>query len=163
MNLRNQRRVVAKLLKVGESRVWFDSDKLSDIKEAITKNDLRALIRNKIIQKKPKKGTSRVRARKIKVQKKKGRRAGKGSRKGKRTARLSDKEAWMAKIRAQRKLLKELKEKDLLKKGVFKEIYTKAKGGFFRSRRHIMLYLKEKDYFKAKEKDVKKVKKKKTR
>jgi len=160
MNLRNQRRVVATLLKVGEKRVWFDEDRLSDIKEAITKDDLRGLIRGKAIQKKPEKGVSRVRARKIKKQKSKGRQAGKGSRKGKRTSRLSKKEAWIDKIRAQRKLLKELKEKSLLKDSVFREIYMKMKGGFFRSRRHIMLYLKEKDYFK--EKNETKIQKKKT-
>jgi large subunit ribosomal protein L19e len=161
MNLKNQRRVAAELLKVGEKRIWFDNERLSDIKEAITKDDIRALIRGKAIQKRPEIGNSKVRARKIKLQKSKGRRKGKGSRKGKKTARLSSKEAWMSKIRAQRKLLKELREKKLLKKGVFNKLYLKAKGGFFRSRRHIMLYLKENNYFNEKKNDTK-VQKKKT-
>ena len=159
MNLKNQRRIAASLLKVGENRVWFDDDRISEIKEAITKNDIRGLIRNKAIQKKQIVGNSRVRARKIKVQKRKGRRKGKGSRKGKRTARLPDKKAWMIKIRAQRKFLNEFKEKGLFKEKVFRELYLKAKGGFFRSKRHIMVYLTEKNYFK--EKDDTQVKKKK--
>ena len=83
MNLSHQRRISAKLLKIGENKVWFDPDRITEIKEAITKADIRALINDYAIQAKPKNAQSRSKARKIKKQKSKGRRKGAGSRKGK--------------------------------------------------------------------------------
>jgi len=46
--------------------------------------------------------------------------------------------------------LKELKDKDLLIPGSFWNLYRKSKGGFFRSVRHIKLFIKEKGMVKAK-------------
>ena len=116
---------------------------LEDIKAAITKADLKVLINKGGIQKKPIKGVSRARANKILTQKRKGLQKNKGSRKGKQTTRLPRKEAWMRKIRAQRDLLQTLKEKKRITNSTFKDISKKAKGGFFRNRRHIKLYLEE--------------------
>ena len=89
------------------------------------------------------KGVSRARARKNKKQKVRGRKKGHGSRKGKANARLGDKKKWMNKIRLQRAFLKELKQKSKLTPEVYKNLYRKAKGGFFRSKRHIKLYITE--------------------
>jgi len=150
MNLANKRRIAAEVLKVGKDRVWFDPDRLSEIKEAITKADIRRLIQDLAIQAKPKSSTSRARIRKSKNQKSKGRRKSAGSRKGTKRARLSKKDAWMAKIRSQRKFLKEVKSKGLLDSRTYREIYAKSKGGFFRSVRHIKLYLTEHNMFKKK-------------
>ena len=143
MNLSSRRRIAAQLLKCGENRVWFDDKRLSEIKEAITKADIRGLISDLAIQKKPEVGNSRFRVRKNLVQKRKGRRQGEGTRKGKQTARLPKKRVWMNRIRPQRRLLKELTERELITPGTRKTLYQKAKGGFFRSRRHIKLYLEE--------------------
>lgn len=143
MKLDNQKKIAAQILKCSRKRIWLDPDRLSDIKEAITKVDIRSLIKEGAIIKKPKKGISRMRARKILVQKRKGRKKGYGSKKGKRTARLCRKESWINKIRAQRILLNELRDKKKISNKAYQELYIKAKGGFFRSRRHIMLYIKE--------------------
>lgn len=139
--LNSQKRIAAGILKTGLDRVWFDPARLSDIKEAITKHDLRALIREGGIKAKPVKATSKFWVRKRKMQKRKGRRKGEGSRKGKKTARLNQKRVWINKIRLQRDFLKELRNKDKITKAVYKELYLKSKGGFFRSKRHIKLYL----------------------
>ena len=48
-----------------------------------------------------------------------------------------------AKIRAQRSLIAELKAKEIVDAAGYKELYRKAKGGFFRNRRHIKLYIEE--------------------
>ena len=143
MNLRTQKRVAADVLGVSIKKVWFDSTRLPEIKESITKADIRSLIAQGVIRPKPNKGVSRVRARKTLVQKRKGRRQGKGSRKGKSTARLGRKEKWVILIRAQRELLKILKNKKLLTLKVYQNLRRKAKGGFFRSKRHIQLYIKD--------------------
>ncbi len=143
MKLNIQKRLAADVLKCSKKRVILDQDYTDEIKEAITKADIRGLISNKIIKKRPIKGVSKARARKIKLQKSKGRQKGPGSRKGKRTARLPKKDAWISKIRSQRRLIKILREKKVIDTETYQKIYLKAKGGFFRSRRHIKLYLNE--------------------
>lgn len=143
MILKNQRRLAAELLKCSEKRVCFDKESLEDIKEAITKADIRGLISGKVITKKPVKSISKVRARKIRLQKIKGRQKGQGSRKGKYTARNPKKEVWANKVRLQRSFIKILREKEVLTKSDYQKIYLKIKGGFFRSKRHIKLYLQE--------------------
>ncbi|MBI2507591.1 50S ribosomal protein L19e [Candidatus Woesearchaeota archaeon] len=148
MNLVTQKRIAAEILKVGAGKIWFDPDKLSEIKEAITKSDIKSLISVKSIRAKKLPYQSRARNRINKIQKRKGLRSGQGSRKGKRTARIPRKKAWMIKIRAQRKFLRAIKEKGHVDNKLFKSLMSKAKGGFFRSERHIKIYLQEKGVFK---------------
>jgi len=143
MRLQSQKRISGQLLKCSKSKIVFDSERLDEIKEAITKADIRGLIIDKAISKKPTVGTSRVRARKKAIQKRKGKRRGVGSRKGRKTARLPQKEVWMNKIRAQRAVLKELKQKEKIENETFRDLYMKSKGGFFRSLRHMKLYINE--------------------
>ena len=126
-----------------ENRVWFDPARLADIKGAITKADLRGLIKAYAIQAKPQVGHSRFHARKRMQQRRKGRRQGAGSHKGRQTARLPPKKAWMDRIRTQRALLKHLASEKLITPPVHRTLYLLAKGGFFRSRRHIKLYIEE--------------------
>lgn len=147
MKFTTQKRIASQLLKVGTKKIYFDPEKLNEIKEAITKSDIRSLIKSKTIQIKKSPAQSKVRARKTKLQKRKGNKKGPGSRKGKKTARLSKKEAWIRKIRIQRRFLRELKQKSLIKNTVFRDLLAKAKGGFFRNKRHIKLYLEERSLF----------------
>jgi len=146
-SLANQKRISAQILKVGVTKVWFDPDRLEEVKEAITKADIRRLINDYAIQAKPTVGTSRLRARKRLTQRRKGRQKGPGKKKGTHNARLPKKRVWITKMRAQRGLVKELREKSLIDTPTFKDIYAKIKGGFFRSRRHIKLYLTERNMF----------------
>jgi len=143
MKIDNQKRLAGQILKCSKKRVKFDPDSSSDIKEAITKADIRGLIKDKVITKIAARGVSRGRARKRLVQRRKGKQKGEGSKKGSRGARAPKKRAWINKIRAQRKLLKILKEKKIIDDKFYRELYSKSKGGFFRSRRHIKLYLEE--------------------
>ena len=150
MILTSQRRVSAQLLKCGENRVWFDPARISEIKEAITKSDIRKLINDLAVQKRPEVGQSRFRLRKRNTQKRKGRQQGPGSRKGTRHARIDRKDLWMAKTRSQREFAKELHDKQLIPNAVYHDVYKKVKGGFFRSIRHIKLYLDERNLFNKK-------------
>jgi|TARA_Y100000310_G_scaffold332159_1_gene407209 large subunit ribosomal protein L19e len=147
MKLKNQKRIAAQLLKVGKTSVKFNPEKLSDIKEAITKEDIRGLIKDKSITKDSTGSQSKGRLRKRLLQKRKGRQKGSASKKGKKTARLSSKDAWMAKIRLQRKFIKELREKKKITEKTYREMYRKTKGNFFRSKNHIKLYLTENKLF----------------
>ena len=143
MKLEVQKRLASTIFKCSPSKVWVDPKNMADIKEAITKIDIKSLIKKGLIKKKPETGVSRFRARKIKTQKKKGKQKGAGSKRGKRTARLSQKKAWMGKIRIQRVFLKELRDKEIIDTKTYRNLYLKSKGGFFRSKRHIKLYLEE--------------------
>jgi len=145
MELKIQKRIASELMRCSKKRVTFDTEKLEEIKESITKADIRSLIKNKIIRAKPMKGIAKGRARKIALQKRKGRRKGIGSRKGKKTARLPKKERWMNAIRLQRKFLKELKDKKIITIKDYSNLYRKAKGGFFRSKNHIKLFIEERN------------------
>lgn len=143
MNLKNKKKLAAKMLGVGAGRVWVDPNNNAEMKEAVTREDLRKLVKKGVILVKQKKGVSRARARKNLIQKRKGRRKGPGSRKGKATARSGKKLLWVMKIRLYREFLKTIYKKGLVEGATYTDLRNKTKGGFFRSRRHIILYLNE--------------------
>lgn len=147
MRLTVQKRLAAGLFKGSAKRVWFDEERLADIKEAITKQDIKVLISEGAIRLKPTNSTSKGKVRARKAQKAKGLRKGHGSRKGGAKARLPRKESWMMKIRAQRELIKRLRDKQLITKSNYRLLYMKCKGGFFRSARHVKVYCEENGLF----------------
>lgn len=144
MDLKSQKRLAAEILKCSPSKVVFDIDRLEDIKEAITKIDLKTLIKDNAITVRISPGPSRVRARKLSEQKTKGRRKGHGSRKGRASARgVTTKRLWIYKIRKQKEILKNLRDNQKLTTGEYRQLYNKAKGGFFRNQRHLKMYINE--------------------
>ena len=138
-----QKKLAAQILKSSQNRVKLDGKELAKIKEAITKADIKSLIKQGLIKEKQIKGKGNFHSRKKKAQKRKGRQKGPGSRKGKATAREKPKEKWMKKIRAQRSLLKILKEKGHISEKDYRILYRKSKGGFFRNKRHIKMFIEE--------------------
>lgn len=148
MDLGLQKKLAARILKTSVSKIKFDINSLSQIKDAITSNDVKALIRKNVIAKKDINLQSRVRARKNLVQKKKGRRKGSGSRKGSKNSRTPRKTQWIRKVRVQREFLKLLHDKKIVDSKTYKEMYSKSKGGFFRSRRHLKMYMEEHELIK---------------
>lgn len=143
MQLKIQKRLAARILKASQNDIWLDSGRLDEIKEAITKVDIKSLIKDKAIKPKKRKGISRYRIRRKKEQKSKGRRSGPGSIKGGKHARLSKKTGWINHIRLQRMFLRNLRNKNIIDKSSYRSLYMKSKGGFFRSKRHIKVYMQE--------------------
>ncbi len=150
MKLTSQKRLGAQVMKVGKSRVWIDPQFEDEASLAITKEDIRRLVDEGVIQKRPKKGVSRGRARHILRQKRKGQRKGPGRKKGKATAKLSGKDRWMMKIRPMRRELKQLRSEGKITRGVYRELYLKAKGNAFRNTAHMRTYIKERKLGKVK-------------
>jgi large subunit ribosomal protein L19e len=140
-DLSNQKRLAAAILKVGVTRVWMDPEKLEDIATAITREDIRGLIGEGVVKRKPKVGISRGRARAKDIKLAKGHRKGHGSRRGAAGARAPRKEQWMRKIRAQRKVLKEMREEKTIDAHNYRILYRKAKGGEFRNVAHLKSYI----------------------
>jgi len=133
----SQRRIAASILKCGVNRVWFDPERLSDIENAISREDLRGLITDGAIKAHQKKGVSRGRARVRTAQRSYGHRKGVGKRKGALGARTPSKRAWIQKIRAIRKALVALREEGTIDRHLYRVIYRKAAGGQFRSVAHM--------------------------
>jgi large subunit ribosomal protein L19e len=138
-----QKRIAAGIFKCSPRKVAFNPEKIPEIKEAITKQDVKTLISDGLIRRVRSNYQSRSRARVRASQRSKGRQRGPGSRKGRASARLSGKSKWIARIRLQRVLLKELKVTKSISQSAYRDLYRKSKGGFFRSRRHMELYLTE--------------------
>lgn len=142
MKLTTQRRLASELLKCGLHRVWIDQDRANEVEEAITRKDIRNLIKGGAIKKLPSRGISKAR-KKIKfLKKKRGKRKGIGSRKSSSYARLSKKKQWAQRIRAQRKLLKNLRNEGKIASQIYRKFYLLAKGGMFKSKLHLEAQLK---------------------
>ncbi len=139
MELNQVKKLASKVLGIGKSRIKIKDREKSG--QAMTRDDVRSLIKQGKIIVKAKFGVSRVRARKIRIQKKKGLRKGLGTRKGKKKARTPRKELWMRRVRALRIKLKTLKPE--LKPGTYRQLYNMIKGGYFRDKGHLTLYIKE--------------------
>lgn len=136
-DLAGQRRMAAAILKCGANRVWFDPERQADIEAAISRNDLRELITEGAIKAHPVKGNSRGRTRARMAKRSYGHRKGQGRRKGAAGARGSSKRAWIRKIRAQRRVLREMRDDGSIDRSLYRVMYRRASGGQFRSVSHL--------------------------
>ena len=69
MKLDVQKKLAAKILKCSSKKIFLDMTRADDLKESITKKDIRALIKEGAIKKTKTQEKSRVRAKKIRKQK----------------------------------------------------------------------------------------------
>jgi len=133
MNLSNQRRLAAEILDVGQNRIWIDPEKTDEAETAITRSEIRKLIKDGVIKALPLRATSRVRARELAEKKRAGKRIGQGTKKGKKFSVVPEKIRWMSRIRALRRKLGEMRRKRIITVNTYRGLYKKAKGGEFRS------------------------------
>jgi large subunit ribosomal protein L19e len=120
----------------------MNPDNIDDVETAITREEIRKLIHEGIIKRLPEKGVSRARAKVIHAKKKRGKRGGPGTRTGSAHARISKKEAWMSKIRALRKRIRELKAARTITESNYRKLYKMASSGRFASVADLERYLK---------------------
>ena len=142
VNLTNQRRMAASLLKCGKNRVWIDSKETEEIANAVTREDIRELIKAGFIKAKQKQGISSARIRHAREQRKKGKRKGQGSRKGAKFARFPKKRRWISTIRPLRSQLRELRDQNMIERSIYRKYYLFAKGGMYKNRAHLLAHLK---------------------
>ncbi|MEM0118610.1 MAG: 50S ribosomal protein L19e [Conexivisphaerales archaeon] len=142
MSLAPKKMMAAKLLKVGVNRVRFNQDSLDRISDAVTREDLRRLIKAGDIWAAQPKGISSGR-KKFRKMKKSKRGRGMGSKEGKSTTRQPRKETWIRQVRALRRYLKLLKEKNELNNEQFRRFYRKVKGGEVRTLRRLKEMVEE--------------------
>ncbi|MCS7115437.1 MAG: 50S ribosomal protein L19e [Nitrososphaerota archaeon] len=144
-NLKTQRRLAAEILKVGQDRVWIDPNRVDDVEVAITREEIRKLIHEGVIKPLKERGVSRARARVIHEKKRKGLRRGPGSKSGASKAKISKKEAWMNRVRALRKRLRELKANKIIPEDAYRDLYVMVKSDRFKSVADLERYLKAHD------------------
>jgi large subunit ribosomal protein L19e len=131
MTLEGQRRISSEILGVGKNKVWFDKNRLDDIKKAITRLDVKELIKEGAIK-------ARI---KRKVEKKAGKikkRRGTGKRK---IRVMRRKEKYIKKIRKLRKYIHEIFEKKIINQKEKKKLRVMARSGELRNLRHLQEYL----------------------
>ncbi|MEM2906364.1 MAG: 50S ribosomal protein L19e [Candidatus Bathyarchaeia archaeon] len=136
-----QRRLAAEALGVGLSRVWMDPERLEDIQSAITKQEIRRLIGEGAIKKRPEKGVSRGRTRRLHVKRARGERRGPGTRKGGAKARASEQHSWTTLIRALRAELATLRRRRIITPDVYRKLYARCKGHAFDSVGELRRYI----------------------
>ena len=136
VNIRKKRELAARILGVGTNRIRFEPDKLDEVGDSITRENIRTLINNGTIWTVKPKGTSRARAKaKLIIRRKHG--TGLGSKKGKKTARTGKKELYVIKVRSMRYHLKVLKDRNDINRETYWSLYKKVNGGQVRSLAHL--------------------------
>lgn len=142
MSLKSQRRLAAEILKVGENRVWIDPERIDYVEAAITREEIRKLIHEKVVKSLPEKGVSRARARVLAVKRKKGLRKGPGGKSGNARSKISKKQVWMNRIRPLRRRLRELKETRAITESVYRRMYDMSESGVFESKADLERYIR---------------------
>jgi large subunit ribosomal protein L19e len=136
VNIHKKRELASRILGVGVNRIRFEPDKLDDVADSITRENIRALINSGSIWTATVRGTSRGRTR-TKTDTKKKHGTGPGSKKGKKTARVGKKKVYVIKVRSMRKHLKILKERKDITNEQFWALYKKVNGAQVRSLSHL--------------------------
>merc|ERR1711959_457914 len=88
VSLKLQKRLAAEVLKCGKRKVWLDPNEVNEISMANSRQNIRKLVKDGFVIKKPENIHSRSRARVAAAAKAKGRHTGYGKRRGTREARL---------------------------------------------------------------------------
>lgn len=156
MDLKNQRRMAAEILKCGANRVYLNPNNLEDISEAVTRGDIRRLVNEGVIKARQVQGISTGRKKARMAQKSSGKRKGHGSRKGSKYARFPKKRRWINTIRPIRRTLKEFRDGGNISSETYRQYYRHAGGGLFRSVSHMKSHMNaEKAFIKLPEQEVK--------
>ncbi len=130
MNLRNKKELASKTAGLGKGKVVFVKERLPEIKEAITKQDMRELIKSGAIKIKPNEG------RKTNVSRKNKRGAGKIKIKVNKR-----KQEYVVITRKLRKYVAELKKQGKITVEEAKEIRKKIRNRVFKSKANLKIYI----------------------
>lgn len=132
MNLSKKKSLVARTFGVGKKRIFFVPSRLEEIKEAMTKQDIRDLYNEKAII------IKNIGGRRTKVKKR--RKKGEGNKK---KNILEKKKRYMNLTRKLRKYLKELKIQKKISREEIKEIRKGIRNKAYKSKAHLKIQIEE--------------------
>jgi len=131
-NLAKKKALAARTLNVGKNRIHFNSDNFAELKEAITKQDIRDLYSEGVIKIKPIQGRRKIKKRK--------------TRRGPGKIKITINKRKQTYVKITRKLrnhLKELKKIGAIETSLYHELRKKIRMREFKSKAHLKEYLKE--------------------
>ncbi len=149
MKLDRKKELAAKALRVGKGRIVFNEEGLTEIKEAITKQDIKDLYSEGIISIKPVKGRKKIKKRKTQ--------RGPGKIKKKINQR---KQKYVKITRKLREYVHRLKEQSIIENELYKELRKKIRMRFFKSKANLKEYLNGLETVDLQKETIKKEKKK---
>lgn len=142
MKLDKKKKLATRALKIGKGRISFNKERLTELKEAITKQDIKDLISSGVIKIKEKKGRKKIRRRRTK------KRGGKIKKKVNKR-----KEDYIKITRKLRTHIKELRKQNKITKKEYYELRKRIKNKEFRSKAHLKEILGGKKWEKEGEKE----------
>lgn len=138
MDLKTKKQLAARVLGIGIDRVLFDDARLEEIKEALTRQDIKDLIKSKAIMKKEIGGRRKVEKRTTR------RRFGKIKQKVN-----MRKTRYVLLTRKLRRTIKDLKKAGTIDQEKYLKLKKEIKSKMFRSRAHLMELVKNNEVKKA--------------
>jgi large subunit ribosomal protein L19e len=140
MSVQLTKRIAADLLSRGVSSIRIKGDVLEKADKAITREDVRELIKSGGVYAQKEKHNLSLYSKELKKKRAKGRRRGIGRKKGTRAARASI--DYPQKVRAQRRVLFALKRDKTINNELFRQFYKLVRGGTFANKASLLGHIK---------------------
>ncbi|MGC8478657.1 MAG: 50S ribosomal protein L19e [Candidatus Micrarchaeia archaeon] len=132
MSVKFVKRAASYIMNRGESAIRIKPDAIADAKKALTKEDVRELIRKGSVYAIKEKKNISIYGKLLQEKRSEGRSRGPGNRRGTYKARTGI--TYPKRVRGQRRILKALKSEGTIDNSTFKKLYALVKGGTFASK-----------------------------